>query len=99
MPPNPDRYGVIEMDKNEKVISIEEKPEHPKSRISLKQDYISMTREFLNSSKSLKPSARDELEVTDLNNFYVKEENWTLISLKEWWDDAGTSFESLLTSK
>lgn len=88
------QYGVIEV-KNDKVISIEEKPEKPKSDIGQTGIYMYDHRVFTLINK-LKPSVRGELEVTDLNNFYVKEGTMTCKILDSWWVDAGTSFDELL---
>ncbi|HUD09700.1 MAG TPA: sugar phosphate nucleotidyltransferase [Patescibacteria group bacterium] len=88
------QYGVIEMDKDGRVISIEEKPEHPKSDIAQTGIYMYDDQVF-KFIKNLTPSARGELEVTDLNNFYVKEGTMSC-SLIDWWIDAGTSFDELL---
>jgi glucose-1-phosphate thymidylyltransferase len=94
MPTESGQYGVIEIDKNGKVLSIEEKPEHPKSNIAQTGVYMFDHRVF-DFIRTLKPSGRGELEVTDLNNFYVKE--GTLIcKLLDWWIDAGTSYDELL---
>jgi len=94
MPTESGQYGVIEMDKNGKVISIEEKPEHPKSNIAQTGIYMYDHRVF-DFVKQLKPSKRGELEVTDLNNFYLKEGTLTC-ELLDWWIDAGTSYDELL---
>ncbi len=88
------QYGVIEMDEDGKVLSIEEKPEHPKSDIAQTGIYMYDSRVF-DTIKKLAPSQRGELEVTDLNNFYLQE--GTLRSrLIDWWIDAGTSYDELL---
>lgn len=87
-------YGVIEIDKTGKVISIEEKPTKPKSNIAQSGIYFYDNRVFDFVSK-LKPSARGELEVTDLNNFYLKEGTLEC-ELLDWWIDAGTSHDELL---
>lgn len=87
-------YGVIEIDKTGKVISIEEKPAKPKSDIVQSGIYFYDNRVFDFVSK-LKPSARGELEVTDLNNFYLKE-GTLQCELLDWWIDAGTSHDELL---
>jgi len=87
-------YGVIEIDKSGKVISIEEKPEKPKSNIAQTGIYIYDKRVF-NFIRKQKPSARGELEVTDLNNFYLKEGSLECVLL-DWWIDAGTSHDELL---
>jgi len=94
MPTESGQYGVIEMDNNGKVVSIEEKPEHPKSNIAQTGVYIYDKRVF-KFIKNLTPSARGELEVTDLNNFYVREGTMSC-ALIDWWIDAGTSFDELL---
>ena len=88
------QYGVIELDTNGKVISIEEKPEHPKSKIAQTGIYMYDNRVF-DFIKSLSPSGRGELEVTDLNNFYVKEGTMDC-EIIDWWIDAGTSYDELL---
>lgn len=94
MPTASRQYGVIELDKNGKVLSIEEKPEHPKSDIAQTGIYMYDSRVF-NFVKKLSPSARNELEVTDLNNFYLKEGSLTC-KIIDWWIDAGTSYDELL---
>ena len=94
MPTDSKQYGVIEMDKHGKVLSIEEKPEHPKSDIAQTGIYMYDSRVF-HFIEKLKPSGRDELEVTDLNNFYLKEGTLSC-ELLDWWIDAGTSYDELL---
>jgi len=94
MPTESRQYGVIEMDKNGKVLSIEEKPEHPKSDIAQTGVYMYDFRVF-QFIKTLKPSPRGELEVTDLNGVYVKEGTLEC-ELLDWWIDAGTSHDELL---
>ncbi len=90
------QYGVIEVDTDGKVISIEEKPEHPKSDIAQTGIYMYDGRVF-NFIRKLKPSTRGELEVTDLNNHYLRE--GTLhCEIIDWWVDAGTSFDELLNA-
>lgn len=88
------QYGVIEV-KEDKVMSIEEKPEKPKSDIGQTGIYMYDSRVF-DLIRKLKPSARGELEVTDLNNFYVQEGTMICKILDSWWVDAGTSFDELL---
>ncbi len=87
-------YGVIEMNEKGEVISIEEKPEKPKSDIAQVGIYFYDNRVF-DFVKKLKPSARGELEVTDLNNLYLKEKTLEC-ELIDWWIDAGTSHDELL---
>lgn len=94
MPTESRQYGVIEIDNEGKVISIEEKPEHPKSKIAQTGIYMYDSRVF-DFIKGLSPSARGELEVTDLNNFYVKEGTMEC-EIIDWWIDAGTSYDELL---
>ena len=88
------QYGVIEMDESGRVLSIEEKPEHPKSNIAQTGIYLYDSRVF-DFIKKLKPSARGQLEVTDLNNFYLKEGSLNC-EVIDWWVDAGTSHDELL---
>lgn len=88
------QYGVIEIDEKGKVISIEEKPENPKSDIAQTGVYMYDKRVF-SFIRGLKPSARGELEVTDLNNRYLKE-GTLKCKLIDWWIDAGTSYDELL---
>ncbi len=88
------QYGVIELDNKGKVISIEEKPEHPKSDIAQTGIYMYDNRVF-GFVENLTPSARNELEVTDLNNFYLKDGTMNC-RIIDWWIDAGTSYDELL---
>ncbi len=88
------QYGVIEV-KGGKVVSIEEKPQKPKSDIGQTGIYMYDGRVF-DFIKKQKPSGRGELEVTDLNNFYVSEGTMICKMLNTWWVDAGTSFDELL---
>lgn len=87
-------YGVIEIDESGKVLSIEEKPEHPKSNIAQTGIYMYDNRVF-EFIRQLKPSGRGELEVTDLNQMYV-EEGTLGCELLDWWIDAGASYDELL---
>jgi len=95
MPTDSKQYGVLEVDDEGKVISIEEKPEKPKSDIAQTGIYMYDARAFT-MIKELKPSARGELEVTDLNNHYVAEGTMHCEIMEGWWVDAGTSFDELL---
>lgn len=88
------QYGVIEVDKMGKVISIEEKPEHPKSDIAQTGIYMYDSRVF-DFIRKLNPSGRGELEVTDLNNNYLNIGE-LLCEVIDWWIDAGTSYDELL---
>lgn len=94
MPTESKQYGVIEINSSGKVLSIEEKPEYPKSDIAQTGIYMYDKRVF-DFIRKLKPSARGELEVTDLNNFYLKE-GALICELLDWWIDAGTSYDELL---
>jgi glucose-1-phosphate thymidylyltransferase len=93
--PDPHRYGVAELEGN-KNISIEEKPQNPKSNFCVTGIYMYDARVF-EIIKTLKPSGRGELEITDVNNAYINENSLTSDTLKGWWTDAGT-FESLLNA-
>lgn len=94
MPTKSGQYGVIEINPEGKVVSIEEKPEHPKSDIAQTGIYMYDNRVF-DFIRELKPSARGELEVTDLNNKYVAEGTMEC-GILPWWIDAGTSHDELL---
>jgi glucose-1-phosphate thymidylyltransferase len=87
------RFGVAEIDGNH-VASIEEKPETPKSHYAVVGIYF-YDHTVFGKIRRLKPSGRGELEITDVNNFYIAEGNLTYEILEGWWTDAGT-FESLL---
>ncbi|MCS7093082.1 MAG: sugar phosphate nucleotidyltransferase [Patescibacteria group bacterium] len=88
------QYGIIEIDEKNNVISIEEKPETPKSNIVQIGIYMYDERVF-DFIKKLKPSKRGELEITDLNNLYLKEGQLSC-KIIDWWIDAGTSHDELL---
>lgn len=90
--PDANRFGVAEI-KGNKIISIEEKPENPKSNLAVTGFYI-YDGEVFKIIKTLKPSGRGELEITDVNNFYVKKGKMSYSILNGNWTDAGT-FESL----
>src|SRR5579884_3198991 len=92
----PQHYGVVEID-GEAVLSIEEKPPQPKSRLAQTGIYLYDERVFSFISE-LSPSARGELEITDLNNVYVSEGSMRCETLDGWWIDAGTSHEELLAA-
>ncbi|MBZ5502467.1 MAG: NTP transferase domain-containing protein [Acidobacteriia bacterium] len=88
-----DRFGVVEI-QGDHIVGIEEKPKAPKSNLAVIGIYFYDASVF-EKIKGLKPSGRGELEITDVNNFYVQEGSLTYEMLDGWWTDAGT-FESLL---
>ncbi len=90
---DPQRFGVAEL-KEDRIARIEEKPKEPKSRYAVIGIYLFDQRVF-DTIKTLKPSDRGELEITDVNNRYIEKGMMTWDILEGWWTDAGT-FESLL---
>lgn len=90
---DPERFGVAEFDENHKVISIEEKPEQPKSNHAVTGMYI-CDNSVVQKAKLLKASERGELEITDLMSVYLKEESLDVAFVEGKWLDTGT-FESL----
>lgn len=91
--PDPQRFGVPELD-GSKVLKIEEKPANPKSDFAVIGIYFYDSTVF-DVIKTLVPSGRGELEITDVNNHYINHGAMTWDELDGWWTDAGT-FESLL---
>ena len=87
-----ERFGVAEIRGN-RIVGIEEKPREPKSNYAVTGIYMYDETVF-NKTRTLKPSARGELEITDVNNAYIQEGTMTFDHLDGWWTDAGT-FESL----
>ncbi|OAS20516.1 sugar phosphate nucleotidyltransferase [Paenibacillus oryzisoli] len=85
---DPQRYGVPELH-GDKIISIEEKPKHSKSSYAVTGIYMYDSSVF-EIIKTLKPSNRGELEITDVNNAYIKKNQLTYDILQGWWTDAGT---------
>jgi len=90
--PDPQRYGVAELGEG-KVLSITEKPKAPKSNYCVTGIYF-YDADVFDLIKTLKPSERGELEITDVNNDYIMQGKMTYNILSSWWTDAGT-FESL----
>jgi glucose-1-phosphate thymidylyltransferase len=91
--PDPERFGVPELS-GQNVLRIEEKPKTPKSDYAVIGIYM-YDGEVYDIIRTLKPSGRGELEITDVNNAYINREEMTWEELDGWWTDAGT-FESLL---
>lgn len=88
-----ERFGVAEI-QGDHIVGIEEKPSQPKSNYAVTGIYMYDETVF-DKTRTLKPSARGELEITDVNNAYIREGTMTFSYLQGWWTDAGT-FESLL---
>lgn len=91
--PDPQRFGVPVLD-GPRVVRIEEKPDEPKSDYAVIGIYM-YDGEVYDIIRTLRPSGRGELEITDVNNAYIDRDEMTWDELKGWWTDAGT-FESLL---
>jgi len=93
---DPERYGIVEFDENENVLSIEEKPKKPRSNYAVPGIYF-YDNQVVKYAESLKPSARGEIEITDLNNIYLEKKQLKakLFGRGVAWLDAGTH-ESLL---
>jgi len=85
---DPERFGVAELN-GEKIVGIEEKPDQPKSDYAVTGIYMFDYRVF-DLIKTLKPSGRGELEITDVNNHYIKKGEMRFSVLEGWWTDAGT---------
>ena len=91
--PDPERFGVVEFDEHNKAISIEEKPTHPKSAYSVTGIYI-YDNTIVEKVKNLAPSARGELEISDVNGLYLQEGTLDVAFVRGAWFDTGT-FESM----
>ena len=92
---DPERFGVPEI-KDNKIVGIEEKPKKPKSKYAVTGIYMYDSRVF-EIIKTLKPSGRGEMEITDVNNDYISRGEMTFSVLDGWWTDCGTH-ESLLSA-
>src|SRR5207237_4687945 len=90
---DPQRFGVPELD-GKRVLRIEQKPKDPKSDYAVIGIYM-YDAEVFQIIRTLKPSGRGELEITDVNNAYIERDEMTWDELDGWWTDAGT-FDSLL---
>lgn len=95
--PDPERFGVVEFDEDKKVISIEEKPENPKSNYAIPGMYIFDNR-VSEIAKNVKPSERGELEITEIHNAYLEMGELDVRTFDGDWVDAGT-FDSLLKAQ
>lgn len=95
---DPERFGIVEFDKDGKVLSVEEKPVHPKSNYAVTGLYF-YDNTAVKKAETLKPSARGELEITDLNKLFLEEDRLNVITLNEGyvWFDTGT-FKSLFSA-
>lgn len=93
---DPKRFGIVEFSKNKKIISLQEKPKRPKSNYAIVGLYI-YNNDVVSYAKNLKPSARKELEITDINKIYLKKNKLkvTILGRGFTWLDTGT-FDSLL---
>jgi glucose-1-phosphate thymidylyltransferase len=85
---DPERFGVAELD-GDKIVGIEEKPDRPKSDYAVTGIYMFDAAVF-DLIKTLKPSGRGELEITDVNNHYINNDEMRFSVLDGWWTDAGT---------
>ncbi len=94
--PDPHKSGIIELGKNDEVLSIEEKPKNPKSNLAITGLYV-FDNTVIKKSKSLKPSARGELEITDIQKMYLAEGKLDVRKVNNAWLDTG-DFDSWLAA-
>lgn len=85
---DPERFGVAEVE-GDKIVGIQEKPDRPKSNLAVTGVYMYDAQVF-DYIRTLEPSDRGELEITDVNNKYIKQQAMHFSLLEEWWTDAGT---------
>jgi glucose-1-phosphate thymidylyltransferase len=90
---DPTQYGVAEIE-GDRIVAIEEKPKQPRSNLAVIGVYMYDNTVF-DTVRTLKPSARGELEITDVNNAYIEKGQMTYEILKGWWGDAGASIDML----
>ena len=92
---NPHHYGIAYINEKNEVYKIEEKPKNPNSNLAVVGFYL-YDSQIWNIIKNLKPSHRGELEITDVNNYYLKQGKLILKKLNNQWIDCGENFDSLL---
>ncbi len=95
--PDPERFGVVEFTSDHSVLSIEEKPEHPKSSFAIPGLYI-FDHTVVDAAKSLLPSSRGELEITDLHRYYLEKRSLDVRVIDGAWFDTGTHESLFLAS-
>ncbi len=93
---DPERFGIIKLNENNEIMEIIEKPKEPPSNLAVTGLYI-YPNDVFDFIKTLKPSQRGELEITDVNSWYIQQERLKAIFLDGYWSDAGT-FDSLLNA-
>ncbi len=92
---NPKEYGIATIIDNGEIVSIEEKPASPKSNLAVIGLYM-YSNDVFEIIRTLKPSGRGELEITDVNNFYLRQGRLTSETIKGFWLDAGESYNALM---
>ncbi|RKU29179.1 spore coat protein [Candidatus Poribacteria bacterium] len=92
--PDPEHYGVAVLNRNHRIVAIEEKPEYPQSDYAVVGAYFYDTSVF-DIIRTVEPSARGEYEITDVNNAYIQREELEYSLVHGKWVDAGTTFDSL----